>query len=93
MKLTFRRYQNTHFSMSASHWSQSLRSRTLDCIDNASVNPLDGMLHFKCTDGRYASMSLNDVLAREIRLTVKDQGEGLAFDSPEALIDAGWVVD
>ena len=79
--------------MSTSSWSQSLQTRTRECIDEASVSPLDGRLHFKNLDGRYAAMSLDNLLSGNLSLADKADGEVSTFHSVDALIEAGWAVD
>ncbi len=79
--------------MSNSQWSQALQQQTLECISEGIFNPLDGNLHFKHIDGRYASMTAHCLLNGTLRLTDKDSGETISFETAESLVEAGWAVD
>ena len=79
--------------MNNSQWSQGLQDQTLKCILEGAFNPLDGKLHFKHIDGRYAAMTAQSLLAGTLWLTDKDTGEAISFETAELLVQAGWAVD
>ena len=74
-------------------WSKSLREETRQAISEMRIGTPDGRLHFKNSDGRKAFMSIQDLMNEVAQLTDSENGARQCFQSVDALIDVGWVID
>jgi len=75
------------------HWSKLLREETRRAIIERRIGSPDGKLHFKNSDGRKAFMLIQDLINDVAKLTDSEEGVPLNFQSPDELIDSGWVID
>lgn len=75
-------------------WSEGLRNETIRAIEDGVFDYLfTGFLHLKNTDGRFGQITLNDVLARELKVSDKKTNEIYEYATAQALVDAGWAID
>ncbi len=73
-------------------WSDGLQQQTLEAISEMRIAP-DGKLHFKNSDGRYAFMTVQDMLSGELSLADKKTGQVSEFVDVGELLNSGWVID
>jgi len=74
-------------------WSEEAQQTTRDMIKNQSYGIRDGKVYFKHIDGSFAYVGLEDLLACHYIVHVRNSGQVTGFDSIEALLHAGWVLD
>ncbi len=80
-------------SPQGNQWSKLLKEETRQSISEIRIGSPDGRLHFKNSDGRKAYMSIQDLMNEVAQLTDSENGARQCFQSADALIDAGWVID
>lgn len=74
-------------------WSDSAKAQTREAIIEARLSPIDGCIHFKNLDNRFAKLEVQNLLNGHLRLTEKSTGRAYDFSNVEELISAGWVTD
>ena len=79
----------------ANCWSDSLTALTREALESHGLdmpaNPT-GVFHFKNINGDYGVMSFSDLMAG--RFILRSEGVVVgSFDTADALIEAGWVLD
>ena len=72
-------------------WSTSLQDATRQVIGEFEF--VSDPVCLKCIDGRFATLSAADLLARNLSVVDRETGQKTAFVDVEELIRAGWAVD
>jgi len=76
------------------NWSAETQEQTHELLASGMVFPgMDGRIHFKNIDGRFADASLSDVLSAPINIRDSETGEEFSFASVKSLLSGGWVLD
>ncbi|MES2242532.1 MAG: hypothetical protein V4639_06640 [Pseudomonadota bacterium] len=75
-----------------SSWSEILQQQTREAIEQAPVT-LDGRLRFKHPTHGYAYATVDDLCHDRLELHFQNDGEQRWFNSVDALLQPGWVVD
>ncbi len=73
-------------------WSEGLIQLTKQAIHDGFVAP-DGLLHMKCADGGFGSISLDNLVSNRLLVTMKSGHGEILYESVDDLLQAGWVVD
>lgn len=73
-------------------WSRDLQDQTLAALHDLPPIP-DGLLHMKHKQQGFGHFRLTDLLAGVLHLHCSGEGSPVVFDSPEAVIAAGWAID
>jgi len=74
-------------------WSESLTEATRAAIDELAVVPAHDFLPLKNIDGRFATLSIQQLLAGNLTLVDRKSYEETVFADTEELIRAGWAID
>jgi hypothetical protein len=77
-------------------WSDNLKNQTRQALESHGLDmPVPATEHvgFKNADGSYGRMSIKDLLERRFVITHRGTDTVESFDMPEAVIEAGWVLD
>ena len=73
-------------------WSRTLQDQTLAALHDLPATP-DGLLHMKHGQLGHGHFSLVDMLAGCLHLHRNGEASPVVFDSPAAVIAAGWAID
>ena len=78
------------------HWSESLKAQTHKALESHGLDmpgPAFESMSFKNADGGYGLMAIGDLLVG--RFIIHRQGSDApeSFETPDAVIKAGWVMD
>jgi hypothetical protein len=79
-------------SLQINDWSEALRQRTRDTIEQTPMTR-DDRVHFKHLKLGYAYATLDDLIQERLILQAQTSTESYRFEAVEALLQAGWVVD
>ncbi|MBJ7533370.1 hypothetical protein JDN40_04525 [Rhodomicrobium vannielii ATCC 17100] len=74
-------------------WSENAVSATKEALDEFAALPAGDSLALKNIDGRFATMSIENWLAKRARIVDRSTGEETSFADTDELIRAGWVID
>lgn len=79
-------------------WSHGLKDKTREILCNmpiASFTMRPEGCYLKNIDGRFGFITLNDAMAENYIVHVRDklEDEKEAYNSIDAIVDAGWAVD
>ncbi|WP_127079883.1 hypothetical protein [Rhodomicrobium lacus] len=74
-------------------WSEDAESATRAALDEFEALPAADFLALKNIDGRFATLSIENWLARRARIVDRANGEEMSFADTDELIGAGWVID
>ncbi len=74
-------------------WSDEARAATRAALSTQSSLPIGKGIAFKHANGPFALMTDDDGLAGRLVLTDRRSGAVATFQTVDALLDAGWVVD
>ena len=81
-------------------WSEELREQTREALDELAMFPRDEFVYMKNVDGRLGVIRIEDWLARQFKVLVRDHpGDmifttgGTTFANVDELIRAGWAID
>lgn len=73
-------------------WSRTLKAQTLAALHDLPPTP-DGLLRMKHKQRGYGHFNLTDLLAGCLHLHADGEPSPIMFDTPAAVIAAGWAVD
>ena len=73
-------------------WSRALQDQTLAALQDLPATS-DGLLHMKHKHLGYGHFDLTDLLAGRLHLHHEGNASPIVFDTPAALIAAGWAMD
>lgn len=73
-------------------WSKSLREQTLLALHELPPLP-DGLLHMKHLSDGAGYFRILDLVSGKYALYQRGQETRISFETPEAVIDAGWAID
>ncbi len=77
-----------------STWSEAAQATTRENLTSLAILPTpDSEIALKHSDGAFATLAEDDLLAGRFRLTDRRSGEVSNFASVDDLIGAGWVLD
>ena len=82
--------------MSSIQWSDTLTNQTRQALESHGLDmPVTAMEHvsFKNSDGGYGLMHIAELLMGRLVITRRETDTVESFDTPEAVIEAGWVLD
>jgi hypothetical protein len=81
--------------MQRTTWSTSLQETTKEVLYECPVSAFynGNVCHLKHLDGRYGTIDLYECLAMNWRITVRDTGVVIPFETLDDLVADGWVVD
>jgi hypothetical protein len=75
-------------------WSYSLQTATRKAIENLEIlGTLEGGLPLKHIGGAFGTISLGNLINKELRIVDRHAGTESVFETFDALIVAGWVID
>lgn len=77
-------------------WSDTLKNQTRQALEShglAMPAPAMQQVSFKNSDGGYGLMPIEDLLKGRFVITRHGADTVESFDTPEAVIEAGWVLD
>ena len=77
-------------------WSESLKAQTHKALESHGLDmpgPAFESMSFKNADGGYGLMPIDDLLAGRFVIHRRGSGAPESFDTPDAVIEAGWVLD
>ena len=77
-------------------WSDALKAQTREALESHGLDmPViaTDAIHFKNADGGYGVMSLGDLLAGRFIINRRGADTPESFDTADAVIEAGWVLD
>ena len=82
--------------MSSIQWSDGLKAQTRQALESHGFD-MPGLaweyINFKNADGGYGLMHLDDLLAGRFIITRRETDVVGSFETPDAVIEAGWVLD
>jgi hypothetical protein len=73
-------------------WSQTLVTQTLDALQSWHVAP-DGKLRLKHKTDGYGYLLAEQLMAGTFVLHATTDEATIEFDTPEAVVAAGWAID
>lgn len=77
-------------------WSDALKDQTRQALESHGLDmPVTPMEHvsFKNADGGYGLMPISELLKGRFVITRRGTDTVESFDTPDAVIEAGWVLD
>ncbi len=77
-------------------WSDALKAQTRDALESHGLDmPVPAMefICFKNADGGYGVMQIDALLAARFVITRRGTGTVESFETANAVIEAGWVLD
>lgn len=74
-------------------WSNNLKEQTRNIIEEMSVFTPEGKIYFKNIDGRKSFLLVSDLVKSNLVLHNCLDDNEYEFETAEALIDSGWVID
>jgi hypothetical protein len=82
--------------MSSIQWSDGLKAQTRQALESHGFD-MPGLacdyINFKNADGGYGLMHLDDLLAGRFIITLRETDIVESFETPDAVTEAGWVLD
>jgi hypothetical protein len=82
--------------MSSIQWSDGLKAQTRQALESHGFD-MPGLasdyINFKNADGGYGLIHLDDLLAGRFIITRRETDIVESFETPDAVIEAGWVLD
>ena len=82
--------------MSSIQWSDGLKAQTRQALESHGFD-MPGLaweyINFKNADGGYGLMHLDDLLAGRFIITRRETDIVESFETADAVIEAGWVLD
>ncbi|MBT3071457.1 hypothetical protein KKP04_11335 [Rhodomicrobium sp. Az07] len=85
--------ERMHMDDEQARWSESAENATREALDEFAALPAADFLALKNIDGRFATLSIGNWLAKQARIVDRSTGEEMAFANTDDLIRAGWVID
>jgi hypothetical protein len=82
--------------MSSIQWSDNLKNQTRQVLESHGLDmPVPAMEHvgFKNADGGYGQIPIKHLLKGRFVITRRGTDTVESFDTAEAVIEAGWVLD
>lgn len=73
-------------------WSDTLIEQTRKALQSPPLT-LDSNLSLQNIEGSFGQIGLNDLVTGILRVADRHSGETHLYESVDALISAGWVVD
>lgn len=74
-------------------WSDSARKSTINDLESGEFGFAPHGVAFKHIDGRYGVVAVMDVVNDHYNIKDRSTGEISSYDSAEALVEDGWVLD
>ncbi|NJL07450.1 MAG: DUF262 domain-containing protein [Methylacidiphilales bacterium] len=74
-------------------WSEDLKRATRNSIEGQAFIPRGDAVAFKHVASGFATMTITDLLAGNLKLVDCDSGEETTFANVDELIRAGWAID
>jgi len=74
-------------------WSEEAQQATREMVESQSYGIRDGKVYLKHIDGSFGFVALEDLLVGHYIIHVYDGDQVAEFDSIEAVLHAGWVLD
>ena len=77
-------------------WSDTLKNQTRQALESHGLDmhaPAMEQVSFKNADGGYGLMPLAELLKGRFVITRHGADVGESFETPDAVIEAGWVID
>ena len=77
-------------------WSDTLKNQTWQALESHGLDmpaPAMEQISFKNVDGGHGLMPIAELLKGRFVITRRGTDTVEAFDTPEAVIEAGWVLD
>ncbi|KAF0282676.1 hypothetical protein [Spiribacter roseus] len=82
--------------MSSIQWSDTLKDQTRQALESHGRD-MPGLaweyINFKNADGGYGLMPIDELLMGRFVISRREIDTVESFDTPEAVIEAGWVLD
>lgn len=82
--------------MSSIQWSDTLKDQTRQALESHGLDmPVPPMEHvgFKNADGGYGTMPMSELLKGRFVITRRGTDTAASFDTSDAVLEAGWVLD
>lgn len=76
-------------------YSEELQKQTENVLDQGILNHFVdwGYCHMKNSDGRFGSIHIKSVMQRKYNVEERDSDKVYSYDTLDALINDGWVID
>ncbi|KAF0280124.1 hypothetical protein FPL11_04480 [Spiribacter aquaticus] len=82
--------------MSSIQWSDTLTNQTRQALESHGLDMLGfawEYTNFKNADGGYGLMPIDELLMGRFVISRREIDTVESFDTPDAVIEAGWVLD